>query len=145
GTARRLSCDANLLPIFTRDGQPIDVGRRTRLINTGLRALIVARDRHCQAPGCTIPSRWTQAHHIHHWRDGGQTTRANLVLLCDKHHRDAHSGRWVVVLHTPGKITFRRRLPGEPLYEINQTEPDADQPSLLDGILATAARHLRSS
>jgi hypothetical protein len=144
-TARRLSCDAILLPIFTRDGKPIDVGRRTRLINSALRALVVARDLHCQGPGCPIPARWTQVHHVHHWRDGGQTIRANLVLLCHKHHRDAHSGRWVVVLHAPGVITFRKRLPGEPLYEINHTEPDAGQPSLLNGILATVARHLRSS
>ncbi len=145
GTARRLCCDGVLLPIFTRDGQPIDVGRRTRVINAGLRAFVVARDRHCQAPGCTIPARWCQVHHVHHWRDGGQTTRTNLVLICHKHHRDAHSGRWVVVLHAPGHITFRRRLPGEPLYEIDHAEPGTGQASLLNGILATAARHLRSS
>ena len=44
GTARRLSCDGIVLPIFTRGGQPLDVGRPTRVIPTALRAFIVARD-----------------------------------------------------------------------------------------------------
>jgi hypothetical protein len=111
--------------------------------------LVVARDRHCQAPGCEIPARWCQVHHVHHWRDGGQTTRTNLVLICHKHHRDAHSGRWVVVLHAPGKITFRRRLPDEAQYEIrcrdNPTPGAADDALPLGGILAAAARHLRTA
>ncbi len=139
GTARRLCCDGIVLPIFTRGGQPIDVGRRTRVINAGLRAFVVARDRHCQAPGCEVPARWCQVHHVHHWRDGGQTTRTNLVLICHKHHRDAHSGRWVVVLHAPGRITFRRRLPHEAQYEIRcrQRPPSpADDTPPLHGILA---------
>ena len=62
-TARRLACDATLLPIYTRGGQPIDVGRRTRIIPTALRAFIVARDKTCRWPGCTMPPRWSQVHH----------------------------------------------------------------------------------
>ena len=151
GTARRIACDATVLPLYTRDGRPLDVGQRTRVVSAALRALILARDYHCQAPGCTVPGRWTHVHHVKHWADGGPTTRANLVLLCPKHHREAHNGRWVVVLHAPGQITFRRRLPGEDLYDIRcPLDPTAPDPALattlpLDGMLATAARHLRAS
>ena len=31
-----------------------------------------------------------EAHHIHHWADGGQTTLENLTLLCGKHHQMLH-------------------------------------------------------
>jgi hypothetical protein len=30
------------------------------------------------------------AHHIHHWADGGETKLDNLVLLCRRHHRFVH-------------------------------------------------------
>jgi hypothetical protein len=142
--ARRLSCDGILLPIFTRGGEPIDVGRRTRVVSAPLRALIVARDRHCQWSGCQIPARWCEVHHVHHWRDSGTTDRRNLILLCDEHHRAAHSGQFVVVLHAAGKITVRPRAGNEPYYEIRSGPPPGKQPQLLD-LLTTAARHLRSA
>jgi hypothetical protein len=121
GTARRLSCDGILLPIYTRGGQPIDVGRRTRVINTALRAFIVARDRTCRWPACTMPPRWSQIHHVAHWRDGGRTDRDNLILICDQHHKAAHNGQFVVTLHHPGHITVRPRQPDDPYYEIKTT------------------------
>lgn len=139
-TARRLSCDGILLPIFTRDGQPIDVGRRTRVVSAGLRSFVVARDRHCQWGTCQVSARWCQVHHVQHWRNGGVTSRHNLLLLCDKHHRAAHSGRFVVVLHGPGKITIRPRRGTEPLYEIRSPDPPPQQPSLTDQLTVAAAQ-----
>jgi hypothetical protein len=142
-TARRLSCDGILLPIFTRDGQPIDAGRRSRVISAPLRSCIVVRDRHCRWPGCDMPARWTQVHHCWHWRDGAPTSKWNLLLLCEEHHRAAHSGLFVVVLHGPGLITTRPRRRGESYYEIRQPNPPPDdQPSITE-MLTTAARHLR--
>ena len=121
---RRLACDGHLLPIFTRDGQPIDVGRHTRVISPAMRALILQRDQHCRWPGCERPGRWTQVHHCWHWADGGPTDRWNLILLCDHHHDAAHSGRWTVVLHAPGHITVQQRLGiRDPLYEIRLKAP----------------------
>jgi hypothetical protein len=37
---------------------------------------------------------WCAAHHILHWANGGHTALHNLVLLCDYHHRIAHTENW---------------------------------------------------
>jgi hypothetical protein len=130
--ARQLCCDGIVLPIFTRRGEPVDVGRRTRIINSRLRALVVARDKHCRWPGCTMPAQWAQIHHVVHWRDGGRTDRWNLILICAQHHKAAHSGEYVVFLERPGVISVRRRtLPDDPLYEVRSSPPPEP---LLEGI-----------
>jgi hypothetical protein len=91
--ARRVACDASVARVITRGrSEPLDVGRRTRVVPTGLRRAVVARDRECRFPGCDRPSPWCDAHHIVHWADGGETRLANLVLLCRRHHGMVHDG-----------------------------------------------------
>ena len=95
-TARRLGCDASVVTIVEDgDGEPLDVGRRTRSIPPALRRALNARDRGCRFPGCTH-TRYVDGHHIHHWADGGETKLANLVSLCRFHHRQVHEGGLVV-------------------------------------------------
>ncbi|MDX1647786.1 MAG: DUF222 domain-containing protein [Longimicrobiales bacterium] len=72
----------------------LDVGRRTRTVPTSLRRALEARDRGCRFPGCG--GRFTDAHHIVHWADGGETKLSNLVLLCRRHHRRVHEEGWEV-------------------------------------------------
>ncbi len=88
-TARRLACDASRVEV-RRDsyGSLLDVGRRTRTVPSALRRGLEARDRGCRFPGCGL--RFTDAHHIVHWADGGETILANMVLLCRRHHRRVH-------------------------------------------------------
>jgi hypothetical protein len=96
-TARRLACDASVVAIIeNEDGEPLSVGRRTRTISSPLRRFLNARDRGCRFPGCTN-TRWVDAHHIHHWANGGETKPSNLVSLCRFHHRAVHEGRVRVV------------------------------------------------
>jgi len=91
-TARRLGCDSSIVTIVENDdGEPLDVGRRTRSIPPALRRALNARDRGCRFPGCTH-TRYVDGHHIHHWADGGETKLANLVSLCRFHHRQVHEG-----------------------------------------------------
>jgi hypothetical protein len=89
--ARRLACDAAISRIIT-DGasEPLDIGRRTRTIPAALRRAVIARDRHCVAPGCDRPPEWCEVHHRVHWLDGGETKLANLELRCIPHHHDEH-------------------------------------------------------
>jgi Domain of unknown function (DUF222)/HNH endonuclease len=96
-TARRLACDASVVAMVEdEDGEPLNVGRKTRTISSPLRRFLNARDRGCRFPGCTN-TRWVDAHHIHHWADGGETKPSNLVSLCRLHHRAVHEGRVRVV------------------------------------------------
>jgi hypothetical protein len=90
-TLERLSCDCTISRVVT-DGpsQVLDVGRATRTVSAAQWKALVARDRHCQAPGCDRPPGWCQAHHIHHWTKGGATSLDNLKLYCRWHHRAEH-------------------------------------------------------
>ncbi len=85
--ARRLACDASILPVVLDGaGLPLDVGREQRLFTSHLRALLVARDQGCAFPGCDRGPAECEAHHRRPWWDGGRTSLANGVLLCSFHH-----------------------------------------------------------
>ena len=88
---RQILCDTNLVGIGFRDGRPVDVGRRTRVISRRLRRLILRRDRCCVIPGCGA-TRGLEIHHLIHWEDGGRTDAGNLAALCKAHHRAHHHG-----------------------------------------------------
>ncbi|MEU7780968.1 HNH endonuclease signature motif containing protein [Micromonospora parva] len=104
---RRLACDAAILPaVLNGAGQPLDLGRQRRLITGPLRRALVLRDRGCAFPGCDRPPRWCDAHHIHHWADGGTTSLDNAVLLCGHHHRHLHHSDWAVRLAGDGHPEF---------------------------------------
>ncbi|MEU1588318.1 DUF222 domain-containing protein [Micromonospora sp. NPDC005710] len=106
-TVRRLACDATILPtVLGGTGQILDVGRQRRLITGPLRRALVLRDSGCAFPGCDRPPRWCDAHHIHHWADGGPTNLTNAVLLCGHHHRHLHRSDWSVRLGGDGHPEF---------------------------------------
>ena len=87
GTARRLLCDADLMPaVLGGPSEILDVGRTQRLVTPAIRAALELRDGGCVFPGCTTPARDCEAHHIIPWRLGGPTALWNLVLLCAHHH-----------------------------------------------------------
>lgn len=105
-TARRLACDASVVRMTERDGEPLAIGRKTRSIPPALRRALRARDGGCRFPGCTN-DRFVDAHHIHHWADGGATDLDNLVHLCTQHHRLLHEGGFSVRAKAPGVFEFR--------------------------------------
>ncbi|HUE84703.1 MAG TPA: DUF222 domain-containing protein, partial [Vicinamibacterales bacterium] len=94
-TCRRLACDGSIVNVaHDRDGSVLDVGRRTRTIPPALRRALDVRDRGCRFPGCGL--RFTDAHHVRHWADGGQTSLSNCLLLCTYHHTLVHERGWRV-------------------------------------------------
>jgi hypothetical protein len=98
--ARRIACDAGIIPaILGTARQPLDVGRHSRLATGPLRRALALRDKGCAFPGCDRPPRWTDAHHIQHWSNGGPTELPNLVLLCGYHHRLIHHSDWQVKIN----------------------------------------------
>jgi hypothetical protein len=106
-TARRLACDASLVAIAERSGQPLSVGRKTRAIPPALRRALHSRDHGCCFPGCN-QRRFVDAHHIEHWARGGETKLSNLLLLCRHHHRMVHEGGYHVEHRLGGGPIFRR-------------------------------------
>ena len=93
-TARRLACDAQVVPVVL-DGvaEVADLGRARRLFTGGQTRRMWLRDRHCTYPGCDLPAQWTDAHHLVHWADGGATDLSNAALLCERHHTVVHQRR----------------------------------------------------
>jgi hypothetical protein len=107
-TARRLACDASLVVLVENEqGEPLNVGRKTRTIPPALRRALRSRDRGCRFPGCTH-TRFVDGHHVEHWAKGGETKLSNLVLLCRFHHRLLHEGRVVVQVLDDGALRFIR-------------------------------------
>ena len=97
-TADRHICDAGILPIlFDETGtRPLDVGRLKRLFTARQRDALAARDGGCRFPECDRPVTWTEAHHIHPWKQGGRTDIDDGVLLCRHHHMLTHDNGWAV-------------------------------------------------
>ncbi|HEX5205028.1 MAG TPA: HNH endonuclease, partial [Actinoplanes sp.] len=108
-TARRLACDARILPaVLGSAGQVLDTGRTQRLATGSLRRALHIRDGGCAFPDCDYPPRWTDAHHIVPWTHGGPTNLDNLVLLCRHHHRLIHQTdtAWHIRLGTDQRPEF---------------------------------------
>jgi hypothetical protein len=106
-TARRLACDAGIVPLLLgSDSQPLDVGRASQSIPAGIRRALVARDRFCAFPGCDAPAARCEGHHCKHWADGGPTSLCNLCLLCGRHHTLIHHGGWDVHIGADGHPEF---------------------------------------
>jgi len=118
-TSRRLACDCSKVHWHEgKNGEPLNIGRKTRSIPPSIRRALQRRDSGCRFPGCTC-KRFVDAHHIRHWADGGETSMDNLVLLCRNHHRLVHESGYGVHTGPAGAIHFT--LPGG---EIIQAGPD---------------------
>ena len=104
-TSRWLACDAQVIQVAREaDGAILDVGRKTRTVPPAIRRALEIRDRGCRFPGCG--RRFTDAHHVKHWAEGGQTSVANCLLLCRHHHRLVHEGGWQIVWWGEGRPAF---------------------------------------
>ena len=110
-TSRRMACDAAVVAMvhakdgsLLKDSSLLNVGRRTRTIPPHIRRALEERDRGCRFPGCGC--RFTEAHHVKHWADGGETSLRNTLLLCRRHHRAVHEGQVKVSVNGDGTVLF---------------------------------------
>jgi hypothetical protein len=93
--ARRLACEADILPVVLGgDSEILDLGRRRRLASVAQRRALSVRWRGCAFPGCTVPIGWAKAHHLAPWSRAGTTDHELLVPLCERHHHLVHEGGW---------------------------------------------------
>ena len=167
-TARRLACDTSRVEVshdirhdlsrnISRDGMGstlgsigssadssvlgsvLDVGRKTRTIPPALRRALDARDRGCRFPGCGL--RFTDAHHIVHWADGGETKLENTLLLCRSHHRRVHEDGYRVCRDRNGQVVFFTPK-GKALFEA-PTLPELPPDPLQDLVRRNRERGIR--
>ena len=107
-TARRLLCDARIQSVLEdRAGEPVRLGRLSREPSPAMLRQLRYRDSECRFPGCGS-RRFTQAHHIVWWGDGGTTDLENLVLVCTFHHRLVHEDGWTIQRGHDGDVRWFR-------------------------------------
>jgi len=110
GQARRLLCEAGIIPAVLGGGsQVLDVGRKHRFHTGPQRIAIGTRDKHCTAEGCDWPPGLCHVHHDIPWHKGGGTSVEKGRLLCPRHHTMAHDPRYSTATRPGGKVAFTRR------------------------------------
>lgn len=99
-----LTCNVAIACVFgakTPKGfVPMELARTKRRATNDQWTALIVRDRGCVR--CGKPPRWTEAHHIIHWHEGGLTQLSNLCLLCARCHHDLHMGHFDVSMGDDG-------------------------------------------
>jgi hypothetical protein len=86
---------------------PLDIGYSDS-VPASIRRAVLLRDRTCAWPRCGRPAVHCDVHHLRHKADGGETSVANCVLLCQFHHDICiHRRGWQLVLHPDGTTEAR--------------------------------------
>ncbi|MCL2849826.1 MAG: HNH endonuclease, partial [Micrococcales bacterium] len=86
-----LACDCEITRmVIDAHSQVLDAGDTIRLFNGHQRRIITTRDGGCAWPGCTMPARYTEMHHMDWWVRNGTTSVERGVALCSWHHHRVH-------------------------------------------------------
>ncbi|WP_182525276.1 HNH endonuclease signature motif containing protein [Nocardioides dongkuii] len=109
-TARRLACEAGLIPaVLGTDSEVLDLGRTARLFPRALRIALNLAQPTCTAEGCDWPAYLCHSHHDESWADGGPTDLANARNLCPRHHARIHDPAYETSRLASGEVRFHRR------------------------------------
>jgi len=104
--AKRLACDASISTVLEDDqGNVLNIGRRSRIVPRAMSHALRIRDGGCLYPSC-CQNHFTDAHHIKHWAEGGETSMENLVTLCRFHHGLLHKGEYRLHRDESGDLVF---------------------------------------
>jgi hypothetical protein len=106
---RRLGCDSTVKTLIERDGVPIASGREKPTVSPAMKFKVQSRDGTCLFPGCAVEATGCEAHHIHHWADGGPTELWNLGSACPGHHDRHHDGEFDIIRTSEGNLHFVAR------------------------------------
>jgi hypothetical protein len=104
--AQQLACNATLIPILTDNGVVLNMGRGTRYASTHQRRALEAMYATCAITACETPVTECHDHHISYWEQGGRTDIANLVPVCQHHHRWIHANNPKVILDQQRTLTI---------------------------------------
>ena len=94
-TVKRICCDGHAVVLTENaDGEPLSIGRKSRVVPTGIkRAVLAKHHQQCAFPGCRN-KRFLHLHHVEHWSNGGETSVGNLLPMCTRHHPLFHEGQF---------------------------------------------------
>ena len=108
-SVKRICCDGHAVVLTeTEKGEPLSIGRKSRIVPKGIERAVRARDNDCcKFPGCHN-RRFLQCHHVEHWSNNGETSVENLMLLCTKHHALLHEGGFRIETDFQGNWYFVR-------------------------------------
>jgi hypothetical protein len=114
GEARRLACNAGILPaVLDGASLPLDLGRADRFFTEAQRVALATAYDTCAAADCDRPYAWSELHHEDPWARGGRTDLHLAVPLCGHHHRRIHDARYLHRVDTDSagtkSVTFTRR------------------------------------
>lgn len=96
GAVRHAACTGALQYYAQSQGRIVALGNSQRTFTANQRRAITVRDGGCVIPGCTVPARWCEIHHVIPHSEGGATHTDNGVLLCYYHHRHLDVNGWQV-------------------------------------------------
>jgi len=123
--ARALSSDGKWRRFITDpvSGNLLDYGRETYIPPQQLVDFLTARDRICRFPSCSQPARVSDIDHAQPWEEGGETSPANLGLLCRRHHRMKTHDGWKLESFADGSCQWTTPngreifVPARPVHE----------------------------
>src|SRR6185312_5260055 len=109
GAARRLACEAGIIPaVLGGTSQVLDLGRKRRFHTEAQRIAKTIEAGGCEVEGCDAPPGRTHLHHPTRWVDGGKTNR-DAIMICPYHHARAHDTRYEFKRLPTGTYDFTRR------------------------------------
>ena len=110
GEARRLACNAGILPaVLAGPSLVVDLGRLKRLFSEAQRIALGLVHHACAADGCERPFAWCELHHRRPWAQGGRTDLRDAVPLCHFHHQRIHDTGFCHRFLPDGRVQFSRR------------------------------------
>jgi hypothetical protein len=106
--ARILAGDANRrrLIIDPVTGHLLDFGHRVYRPPQELKNFLIARDRVCRFPGCSMAAERCDQDHGCPYDKGGDTSSCNCHCLCRRHHILKTTGGWTLECHGDGSLTW---------------------------------------
>ncbi|MFC7495116.1 MULTISPECIES: DUF222 domain-containing protein [unclassified Nocardioides] len=109
GMARRLACEAGIIPVVLgRDSVPLDLGRKRRTFTDHQRLAMFVQYRGCAAEACDHTT-GLHAHQTTPWAHGGLTNLEDGKPNCPYHHGLAHHPDYQTTHLPHGKVRFHRR------------------------------------
>ena len=94
--ARRMACDAGLIPLVLGGKScQLDLGRAQRIASPSQRSVLFSLWSTCSFADCTAPVAWSEMHHTIPFEHDGPTDIANLSPACRSGCHDlAHAPGW---------------------------------------------------